>query len=332
VLGLAISLLFLWLALRNVDFGDVWQALRDVQWWVIPPALVVLAAGVWLRIVRWRLLFVPETRPPFKAATRAMLVGLMVNLLLPLRAGEAARILVLSREAGNARSEVLGTAVVERVFDVLVLLVLLLVAAPFLPRVSWLATAAVVAGILAAALIVLVVLLVRHDERPIRFVLRRVPFVSDARADQWASHLLRGFASVRSPKMALQALALTAASWLVVAGSTAIVLVGFDFGLGFGAGLLIVVATNLALVLPSAPAGVGPYEAGVVLALDAFGIGKSQAVSAALLLHVINFVPFIVAGYVAMLGRRRATSSGTAQSPAAQSTSSAGRLGQRNRG
>jgi glycosyltransferase 2 family protein len=304
-LGLALSALFLWLALRDVDFADTRRALAKADWWVIPPAVVVLAFGVYLRILRWRALFVPETRPPFGATARALLAGLLLNVMLPLRAGEAARVLMISRETGNSRSEVLATAVVERVFDVLALLVLLLAAAPFLPRVSWLATAAVVAAVLVAALAALVFVLVRHDERPVRFVLRRLPLVSDARADAAAANLVRGFASIRRPRMAVTALALTLASWLVIAGCTAILLLGFDYGLGFGAALLVVVATNLALVLPSSPAAVGQYEWAVQVALATFGVDSSRALSAALLLHAVNVFPFVVAGYAALHAHAR---------------------------
>ena len=126
VVGLAASALFLWLAARGVDLQLFWEALRNCDYLLLVPALAILAVAVAIRSWRWQLLFAPATRPPFGAVTRALLVGQLFNVILPMRAGEAARIVVLHQEAGTSRAESLGTAVVERVYDVLALLLLVL--------------------------------------------------------------------------------------------------------------------------------------------------------------------------------------------------------------
>jgi uncharacterized protein (TIRG00374 family) len=94
----------------------------DFVW--LMPALGVLALSLWVRAVRWQLLFQPETRPPIGPTTRATIVGQFFNNILPARAGEAARIVMLKQEAGTSRTESLGTAVAERISDLLALLVL----------------------------------------------------------------------------------------------------------------------------------------------------------------------------------------------------------------
>src|SRR5215211_4592853 len=123
--GVAVSVVFTWLAVRNVDWSLFWQGLREMQYVWLLPALVAIAVAVVIRTVRWQFLFYPETRPPFGPLSRALLVGLFVNCVLPARAGEAARIVVLHQEARTSRVEALGTAVVERLYDVVALLVLL---------------------------------------------------------------------------------------------------------------------------------------------------------------------------------------------------------------
>lgn len=298
--GLVVSGVFLWLALRRVDFDAMGRAFGDVRWWTVPPSLAALALGVWLRVLRWRALFLGETRPPFGATARALLAGLLGNVLLPARAGEAVRVVVLSRETGTSRAEVIATAVVERLFDILALLVLLFLAAPFLPRVSWLGAAAVAAAVVAAVLALAAVVLARGDDRPLRRLLRLLPFVTDERAAAWAAEGVRGLVSIRRAHVALRVFALTLASWLVLAGSTTILLLGFRLGVGYDAGLLVVVAANLALVLPSSPGSVGPFEAAVLVALSAFGIDSSRALSYALVLHAENLFPYILAGYAAL--------------------------------
>ena len=181
--GVAASALFLWLAARGVDVDVFWESLRNCDYLLLVPALLALAATVAIRSWRWQLLFAPATRPPLGAVTRAMLVGQLFNVILPMRAGEAARIVVLNQEAGTSRAESLGTAVVERVYDVLALLLLVPAAAPFLPEVTWLRRAAVLAAVLLALVVVAAVVVDRFGARPMRLVLRplaRLPGITRA--------------------------------------------------------------------------------------------------------------------------------------------------------
>ena len=302
--GLLVSGVFVWLSLRDIDFGRVGAALRDASYWTLAPALLVLAAATVVRAVRWQVLFDPRTRPPLAAVTHAMLIGLLFNAILPARAGEAARVLALWREAGTSRAEALATAVAERVYDVFVLLVLLFVAAPFLPEVSWLGKAAAVAAAVAAGIAFTVFVVLRWEERPLVWLLRRLPrtgLLPLGRAELAASNLVHGLASFRRPAIALQAFMLTVVSWLLLGLSAWLLLLGFHLGsTGYGAGLLSMIATTLALVLPAAPAGVGPFEATSIAALSVFGVDRSHALSYGLVLHVVNVLPFVLAGYVAL--------------------------------
>lgn len=313
--GVLVSALFVWLALRNVDFAQAWKALRSASYWLLIPALLVLVVGNVLRALRWQALFQRDRRPPLVPITHAMLIGLLFNAILPARAGEAARVLALWREAGISRLEALATAFAERVYDVFALLVLLFVAAPFLPQVSWLGKAAVFAAVLAAALAVGIFVLLRWHARPLVAVLRRVmPLeVAERRGDD----LVRGLASFRHPATAARALALTVSSWLVFAFSSLLLLRGFHFGVGFEAALLVTVATALVLVIPAAPGGVGQFEAAAIVALSAFGIDRSHALSFGIVLHAVNLLPYLLVGYIALqrhsvaVRRRREQEAGT---------------------
>jgi glycosyltransferase 2 family protein len=309
--GLLLSGLFVWLALRGVDFGQVGAALREASYWPLIPALLLLAAANVLRAFRWQALFDPASRPPLGPIADAMLIGLLFNCILPARAGEAARVVALWREAGTSRVESLATAVAERVYDVFALLLLLFLAEPFLPRVSWLGKAAVVAAVLALGIVATVVALLRFEERPIVWALGR--FVSAERAARIGRSLVQGLVSLRHPAIALRALALTLGSWLLLAVSAWLLLLGFDLGadVGFGAGLLVTIATTLVLVIPAAPGGVGQFETASIVALSAFGVGSSRALSFGIVFHMLNLLPYLLAGYVALrrhavvVGRRR---------------------------
>jgi hypothetical protein len=232
-----------------------------------------------------------------------MLVGLLFNSILPARAGEAARIVILHQEARTSRVEALGTAVVERLYDVVALLLLLFLTAPFLPEVTWLHRAAVVAAVLTALIVVIVFVLDRYRVRPIHFALKpleRIPRVSAEHVERAAENLVQGLGALHRPRLAIPAFLLTLASWLVLAAAFWFVLIGFDLGLGFDAGMLVLVTTTLALVIPSAPGGLGVFEAGGVVALRAYGIDDSTALSCTVVLHALSILPYAAAGFVVL--------------------------------
>jgi glycosyltransferase 2 family protein len=303
LVGAAISAVFLWLAARGVDLDLFWEALRDCQYLWLLPALLGLAIAVVIRAWRWQLLFHTTTRPPLPAVTRALLVGQLFNVILPLRAGEAARIVVLHQETRTSRVEALGTALVERLYDVLALLMLVLAASPFLPDVAWLDRAAVIAGVLLGLVLVGAVVVARFGDRPVRVALAPIavlPVVTRKHTDVAAERLVHGLGALHRPRLAAPAFLLSVTSWLVLAVSNWLVLVAFDLGLGYEAGVLILVTTTLSLVIPSAPGGLGVFEAGGVVALRAFGIDESTALSATVVLHALNVFPYIVAGSVVL--------------------------------
>jgi glycosyltransferase 2 family protein len=325
--GLLVSLVFAYLAVRDVDAAAFGTALREMEYWVLAPAALVLALAIFLRAVRWRLLFAPRHRPSTSAITTSLLIGYLFNNILPARAGEAARIIALKQRAGTARFEALGTVVAERALDVVCLIVLLFAVAPTLPGVDWLPRALAVGGGLSLGLVALLIAMAFYGHRPARLLLRPLsllPGISGERSESAATNLVHGFSFLRRPASAVAAVLLTLVSWLLIALSFWLCLLGFDFGLGFEAGLLVVVAVNLAMILPSGPAAVGVFEAATLVALGVFGVDRSSAFSYAVVVHALNVIPFIVVGYLVLHQHAIAVRRGRNRSPRAQSAGEGG--------
>jgi uncharacterized protein (TIRG00374 family) len=263
----------------------------------------LLVVALTVRALRWQLGFAWETRPPFRPVLAATILGQFFNNILPARAGEAARVIALNQSASTSRAEIVATVAVERLYDVLGLLVLLFVSLPWLPHVTWVHAAAIFAIALVAGAIVVVVLLVVFQERPFRLLLRplaRLPYLSVERTEQAAAGLVRGAASLRDPWLAAVAMILTVGSWILYALSCWLLMLGFDLGLSPLAGGLVIIAIGLSLILPSSPAAIGVFEAATLVALRAYGVEKSAGLSYALVLHAVNFFPYIAAGLVVL--------------------------------
>lgn len=303
--GLAVTVACMYLAVRGVALDDAIDALgdSDLRWLV--PALPVFALAIVLRAVRWWALFAAAQRPPLRAVTYALLIGYLFNNILPARAGEAARVIALHKRAATPKAETVGTVVVERLFDVLALLIVLFASYPWLPEISWLKAAAIFGAVVVAALVVLVIVIVRYDERAVHWLLsplRRIRRAGVAeRLEAATVNATRGFVALRSPRIALRGMVLTIASWVMLGVSYWILTKAFSLDLPLVAGMLVTVAINLSLVLPSSPAALGVFEAATIVALRAFDVPQAEALSYALVLHLLNLVPFLLIG-AALLG------------------------------
>jgi glycosyltransferase 2 family protein len=301
--AVAVTVGFAYLAVRDVDFGELGDSLRESDYRMLAPGLAMLALGFFMRALRWRVLFSPRTRPAIWPTTEALLVGQFFNNVLPFRAGDAARIVALHSLARSSRVETTGTVVIERFFDVLSLLLLLFVALPWFPQITWIRAAGGMAIALTLALVAAVLVLRIYRDRPLRFVLRplgRLPLIKPERVEAAVGNLLEGFVGLRSVRLGLVAFLWTLSSWLVLAVSFWFVMLGFDLGLSPAAGLLVVIATGLSMIIPSAPAAVGVFEAAAIVALSAYGIPRSHAFSYALVVHALNVLPFVVAGLLVL--------------------------------
>jgi glycosyltransferase 2 family protein len=300
--GLAASVVFGYLALRGVKFHATWRALEASNAWWLVPSLAALAASMAGRVVRWRLLFRPAHRPPFVPLAKASVLGLFFNSILPARAGEAARIVALKSYTGIPVAETTATVIVERIADVTSLLLLLLVLVAWLPHVSWLAADEIVAAGCLVGIVVLGFAVRRLRMRPLpRMRLPvRVPGLNEERMRRMTENALHGMETLVNPRQAAGVLAWTYASWLLLGLSFWFLMFGLHLHLSLLAGLLVVITTGLGFIVPAAPAAVGVFEAAGLTAMSAYAVPRSHAFAYVLVLHLLNFVPFVVAGLLVL--------------------------------
>jgi len=307
VASLLISALFAYLAVRNVEWRATWTALRQTNYWSLGPAGAALGFSVLFRAVRWQTLFRREERPALAPVTKAMLVGLLFNIILPARAGEAVRVVALRSYAGTSVAETTATVVIERLFDILSLLALLFLCVPWLPHVTWL-RAAVVVSLVAVACTVMLVAIVMHLGRgpgALGALLVRLPFLNHEIVGRLTTSVAHGLIALRRPRQAAAALAWTVLSWLVLGLAFWFLMIGFHLHLSVLAGLLVVIATGLSFMVPAAPGGVGVFEAAGLAATSAYGISNSRALAYILVLHAVNVLPFMIAGIAVLATGRK---------------------------
>lgn len=322
-IGFAVSLLFLALLLARVDRHELLDALGGVRPGWFAPALLLLAASLWVRATRWTVILRPVRPIGTRDAASLLVIGYAANNLLPARAGEVVRSLLFQRRHGGSALTALATIVVERVFDGSVLAVFLAAALAGGTTSGPLRTLALVAGAAFTALLLGLAALSAWPG-PMRTVIGRllaiIPGGLRGRVEPLVGRFLDGLVLVRGAGTWASVLGLTALSWTLEAGCYWMVGEAFDLGLAPWAYLGICGAANLAIAAPSTAGGIGPYEFFAREVAVALGVAAAAATAYALVLHAVILLPVALAGVILLwreqLGLRTLTTTELPSEPA----------------
>lgn len=310
LLGIAISLLFLYWALRGVPFGEVVREIRAADPWFFALSVILVTATFPLRAIRWRVLLGEATgaAPAFRPVWQATAIGFMANNLLPARAGEVARAWAGARLTRTPLATALSTIGVERIFDGVVVVFLLIVgifAAGFPSDVTIAGTSiakvAFTFGALFAVALLALMVVVRAPGRATALVDRWLERLLPSRAAAWATgivkHLFAGLGVLRSPRQTAHVLVWSFAVWLVNALSYWLAFEAFRLrALPLTAAFVLQGIVALGVAIPSSPGWIGVFELACVAALALYGIPKEAAVSFAIGVHMAWFVPITALG------------------------------------
>lgn len=313
--GVAISLIFLYFALRGLQIGDVWVTLQGANYFWLVPGILIYMVGVIARAWRWHYLLRPVKSIPTTTLFPITAIGYMGNNIYPARAGEVLRAIVLRKFEGVSISASLATIVVERIFDGVVMLGFVFLNLPELARLT--ATSGFIgsiqklaiwgAGVFLGALL-LFLLAAMYPNRAMLFMKRLANTVVPGRfRDQVVSiseHFLGGLEALRSPQDVLMIFLTSIVIWLLETGKYWFVMHAFTFEVSFFTLMLMNGIVNLATTIPSAPGYVGTFDAPGIAVLQAYGIDKAVAASYTLVLHVALWVPITALGayYMARAG------------------------------
>ena len=305
-LGIAISALFLFIAFRGQDLGEIQAALGEANLAYLIPALILYFTGVWVRALRWSVLLRPLVAVEGRQLLPIIAVGYMANNVLPLRTGEIVRSYVLGRRFGVRKTAALATIAVERLFDGLTLLGFMLVATAFVTFTSQLRSLAILAfAFFAMLLIGLFVLTLGGSlvDRLLQLVLGPMPTALADRVERMAESFLSGLGVLRHRRDLALVAGSSLLAWLFEASMYWTLARGFggqvEEAMTVSATLLTTGVGNMATLIPSSPGYIGQFEYGVKLVLNgALGVPESSALAYAILVHVSLYIPVTIWGVV----------------------------------
>jgi len=309
--GLLISVVFLWLAVRKLNLSQFWQAITHANYWWIIPGVAVYFVAVWARAWRWHYLLKPLKSIKTRIMFPITCIGYMGNNIYPARAGEVLRAVVLKRREGVPISASLATIIVERIFDGVVMLAFVFVnlgqlaklAHVSIPIWKWnititdLAIGGSVAFLGALILFLLAAMFPRFSSRFGQwFIDRFLPMRIRPQTSGVMNKFLDGLESLRSPANVLMVFLTSVIIWLLETVKYWFVMHAFGFNASFFTLMLMNGVVNLATTLPGAPGYIGTFDLPGIAILTAAGIVQAVATGYTFVLHVALWLPITVLG------------------------------------
>ena len=306
VVGLAVGLL--WIFLRNADLARVWTSVRTAQVSYLLASLSLTVISFFIRAERWQYLLSPLGPTRFWVVFKTTVIGFGASAVLPARAGEVIRPYLLARREGLSATATFATILVERILDLVAVLLLL---ASYLMwfdpgmeardsavfsaiRFGGLVMAPVAVGILA-----LMFFMAGHPEKLHAWLIkaeRILPARLAALIAKLAQTFAEGFAVVRRPERVLAALVWSLVLWVTIGAGIWTVAIAFGIAMPFTGGLLMLAPLVVGVAVPT-PGGVGGFhEAFRIGATSFFGADNDTAVGAAIVLHAISVGPVVIVG------------------------------------
>jgi len=292
-------IVFLVIFARTIDWSAAWSSIRHASFSLLLLAVAFNFLSLIIKGVRWWMFLRAAGSPSLALSLRATVAGAGLNNVLVANGGDAARVVFVSRATAIPSSTILATLALERLFDPVgfVILIVYGVLAYTLPPAleRWKIPAEVALGII-TVLIVWFLYSARHAKR------------GDA-ASTKAEHpnlwgrfkaYMIGFAvSTRSLSTAprfFAALILSLASWACQVFTFKFAGDAAHVPMSMGVSIATLIAINLGLVIRATPGNVGFFQFVFALTAEPFGIGRSDAIAVSLLIQTLQIIPVTLLG------------------------------------
>jgi uncharacterized protein (TIRG00374 family) len=281
ILALPLAAILLWWSLRGTDWQHVAGVLTHARLTLVGLTCAIASLSYFLRSLRWGVLLSARERLGAGTVFWATMAGYLSNNLLPARAGEFIRSVLISRRSTLTKTYVLTTALTERVTDAIVLVVasrLLLLGMP--QRPAWLEGASTTACALGLAAAVMVVTL-RCSQRAIGKMLATLPVTTDVRERLRGlmEQVVLGFSALDDFGRLGRFCGLTALIWLADATGSMVLARALGLHLAFPVAVLLLTGLGLGSALPSTPGYIGIYQFVAVTVLAPFGFTREEALA-----------------------------------------------------
>jgi uncharacterized protein (TIRG00374 family) len=300
--AIVLSLIFLYLAIRGVNWDEFISTILHCHAIYLFPAILITLVNYFVRSQRWGILVRANQPVPTLTMFWSTGIGYLGNNFLPFRTGEILRSAVLGYKTGISKIYVLATALTERVIDAIFLIILGMLIIPSIHSLpEWLSPAMWTLGFLGFTVFI-VLLFAPHLKKPIVHLIDHFPMPTKWHSSliEWLEQFLHGAASFQKPSRALLFLLFTCLIWLLDAVGMMFSGRAFSLDISISQSLLLLVGLGLSSAIPSAPGYVGVFQFVAVSILGIFEYPKSQILAFILVAQAIGMLLTLIWGLLGL--------------------------------
>jgi uncharacterized protein (TIRG00374 family) len=309
LLGIGLTVVFLGLAFYRIDLSELLDALRSANYTLMAPAALCTLLGYVLRTARWQLILTQSVQIRFPTLFGILMIGFATNNLVPARLGELARAYLGRQRTGVRKTYFIATIFLERVFDGMVLILILFALSTRWKLPSWGQEVQLVSTLIFIGFAAAVALILARQQLAAR-LLHRISGNLPERIGFWLISafeiFLMGLESMRKLQRVSMVAAISCTIWMLEGLSYYLLALGFELPLNavdlVAAIALLLVMVNLGIMIPSAPGYVGTFQFFAVAALSVFDVPRETGLALAVVSHVMQYVLVTVIGLY-FLGR-----------------------------
>ena len=302
IVSVVLTAACLLLGAYTIDAERTFDAIAEADRPLMALAAVLLVVTLGIFGLRWHQLIVTPERLSRRRAFNFMMIGYLANAILPARPGDLIRAMLLRRSQKISLSFGLASIVLERLFDLMAICVLGVAASIIVPLPDVVVSALYSVAIGGGGLVVALLLFNLKRSVLDRFRARYPQLFRTWIARfliEWLGRFAAAIGVLYSPRRMIRAIALTCIGWVTFASSVTVLVVAFHLPAPPGAGLLVLVTTNLGAAIPSLPGSIGIYHFMAVLALSPWKVDTSVAVAFAIGTHAMAIALHILLGLCA---------------------------------
>ena len=304
-LALILIALGIWYLADKVSLEEIVQAILLAK-----PGYILLATGIivltgMMKALRWQLMFsLPDDTPRFAPLYWSLMLGQYVNLIVPFfRLGEVARIYALNLQNEIPMARSLGTLVVEKVLDAIMLALTIAILLPLVILPEFVGDPGWVLWTVPVAALLILYLLAYQTELIARFfqvIAEKFPTKLGRRLLNWSLLGLEGLASLRNTRLSLLLVGSSALIAFMALLTPYILFQAFDLQFSLVQAAVIHVVVTIATTPPSTPGKIGVFNGAVALVLLTYGMAdEAIIISYSIVFHLVVIMPQIVLGSIA---------------------------------
>jgi hypothetical protein len=301
ILGILVSAVLVYLSARGINFQDIVQDFKKIQFSYVVLFLIVAIFMQWLRSYRWGVILQPLEKIDQLSLFSVSSVGFLAIAAIPARIGELARPYLIAKKSTIKMSSALGTIIVERVLDSFSVLAIAVIVLLLTDLPSWMIKSSVLFFLLTLTLFCCIVGLVWRREKALEIinrVLGKLPGKFANKIDELIHRFIDGFQIIVNIKLLVYLFFLSALVWLLDVLAIYILLKAFGFTLPVMASFVVMIILIVGIAVPTAPGFIGSWHFSCILALGLFGVAKPEAFSFAVVYHFLSMVIVAVLGVI----------------------------------